>query len=147
MSKLELAFRKELIKEMGGTWTPTIHVESHLNPGVPDLSYVMTKLGCETGWLELKALEDSKMVTIKVERGQHDWMAAHAHRVPAHFLILIGDWCFLVHGRQHRKLNATLHLDDEFLPLASSVLHRNQIRNILPSTLIANTNRGRNDQV
>lgn len=146
MSKMELEFRKELVDAMGGTWTPTIHVESHLNPGVPDLSYVMTKSGCETGWLELKALPDSKMVTIKVERSQHQWMAAHAHRIPAHFLILVGEWCYLVHGRQHRKLVDALHLTDEFLPLTSLVFHRTKIREILPATLIANTNRGRNDQ-
>jgi len=89
MNKLELEFRRELVEKMGGTWTPTIHVENRLNPGVPDMSYVMTHLGCETGWLELKAyrLASDKRVSIKVERGQHEWMAAHAYRVPAHFLI------------------------------------------------------------
>ena len=147
MNTLELEFRKELIREMTGFWTPTIHVESHLNPGVPDLSYVMTKSGCETGWLELKALANSVMVSIKVERSQHQWMTAHANRIPAHFLILVGDQCFLVHGRNHKALLGTINLMDDLLPVTTATFHRSKIKSMLPSMLIASTNRGRNDQV
>ena len=146
MNQLELEFRRELTTKMQGMWTPTIHVENHLNPGVPDLSYVMTRVtpDCETGWLELKALTDAKMVTVKVERSQHQWMTIHASRIPADFLILIGDWCYLVDGVNHRRLLGTVHVADDLLQISNLVFHRSKIREMLPSTLIAKTIRGRN---
>jgi len=98
MNKAELEFRRELCERMAGKWTPTIHVENHLNPGVPDMSFVMSALNCETGWLELKVSDGTR---VKVEPGQHAWMRAHAERIPAHFLIKVDQMLFLVRGRSH----------------------------------------------
>lgn len=115
MNKLELAFRKDLIDTIGGRWIATIHVENHLNPGVPDLSYVMVAPGHETGWLELKAVPrpaPDKHLPIIIEPSQHYWMMRHAHRVPAHFLILVGTTCYLVRGTDHRTLSVSMTEDE-----------------------------------
>jgi hypothetical protein len=104
MNKRELEFRKWLTRAMAGVWFPTIHVENHLNPGVPDLSFVMKPLPArtfETGWLELKAMELSKTLKITVEPGQHSWMEAHASLIPAYFLIEVSGKLYLVHGSRH----------------------------------------------
>lgn len=88
---------------MAPVWYPTIHVESHLCPGVPDLSYVIrTGGGHETGWLELKAVDDPK--DIFVERSQHVWMEKHAGLVPIHFLIKVKELVFLIGGGCHGSL-------------------------------------------
>jgi len=107
MKKQELTFRQNLVKLMGGRWIPSIHVENRLNPGVPDLSYVMYGAGHETGWLELKATTRSAM-KFEVEQSQHQWMFKHAHRVPAHFLIEVKagprSVYYLVSGTRHNEL-------------------------------------------
>lgn len=112
MNKRELEFRKALIKAMRGTWIPTIHVENHLNPGVPDLSFVLHSPGVETGWLELKAMAYSWPLRITVEPGQHSWMEAHAHKVPAYFLIEVSGDLHLIHGRHHGRLSTPISPDD-----------------------------------
>lgn len=115
MSKRELAFRKDLIARMGGRWVVAIHVENYLNPGVPDLSYVMVALGHETGWLELKATTKparGKSVAFKIEPSQHMWMAKYAHRVPTHILAKVGDLYYLVDGGRHARLAGSVSEDD-----------------------------------
>lgn len=111
MSKLELEFRKELIKVMAGLWLPTIHEENRYNPGVPDLSFVMNG-DCETGWLELK--QDESLRTdgyrFHVEPGQHRWMEAHAAKIPAYFLLDCGRTVILLNGTHHRLLSSPIGL-------------------------------------
>ena len=144
MTKLELAFRQTLIREMNPYWTSTIHVENHLNPGVPDMSYVMRSPGCETGWLELKAIVFNERMSIQVERSQHQWMRDHARRVPAHFLINIGLECFLVDGRYNTIFTEMLTLED----LASrsiAVFSLKKMTTTLPKVLTQITKRGRDD--
>jgi len=112
MNKRELEFRKDLAAGMAPFWSLTIHVENHLNPGVPDLSYVMHDPKCETGWLELKAIEyqssNRHWPGIKIEPGQHRWMRTHAKRVPGHFLVLFNNLMFLVPGHEHDRLCACM---------------------------------------
>jgi hypothetical protein len=141
MNKRELAFRKSLIERMGGRWLVAIHVENHLNPGVPDLSYVMVADDHETGWLELKAcvapIRASTPLKIKIESSQFRWMSRYAHRVPSHFLIQVGDKCFLIDGKYHAELSgevtlwtldvlaaATIVEDHEFAPNLAKILSR-----------------------
>lgn len=114
MNKRELAYRKSLIEQMRGRWLVAIHVENHLNPGVPDLSYVMVADGHETGWLELKACAKPARVSattplkFEIEPSQHRWMAHYTHRVPSHFLIQVGDENYLVNGRHHTRMSETV---------------------------------------
>jgi len=88
---------------MAGYWLPTIHVESNLNPGIPDLSYVIPSHNCDTGWLELKAVEPASVLRITVEPSQHQWMKAHCTHVPAHFLIQVGQKMYLIEGKHHSR--------------------------------------------
>lgn len=99
VSKPELAFRRKLLADMRPYWHATIHVENRLNPGVPDLSFLMHGNKCETGWLELKVAPG-----FSVEPGQHEWMARHAAAIPAFFLIQVGQYAVLVPGIEHSKL-------------------------------------------
>ncbi len=97
---------------MSGIWLPSIHVENHLNPGVPDLSYVMLGGEYETGWLELKAVEDAPTITIHVEPSQHRWIEAHCASVPVHLLLRVGRVAYLVCGSMHRRfLKSVTHED------------------------------------
>lgn len=117
MNQRELAYRKSLIERMGGRWLSTIHVENRLNPGVPDLSYVMIGDGHETGWLELKTCAKPARVSARtplkfdIEPSQHAWMTRHAHRVPTHFLIGVGDEHFLIDGGHHAAMSAGATLE------------------------------------
>lgn len=105
MTPRELKFRKKLIDTMGGRWYPAIHVENHLNPGVPDLSYVMVANGHETGWLELKSVSVAAALAIKVEQSQHMWMDKVAGRVPCHFAIEVGTDVYIVNGTDHSRVH------------------------------------------
>lgn len=113
MNKLELEFRKDLIRTMNGIWTPSIHVENHLNPGVPDLSYVMTGDGYETGWLELKVVKNVQTpLGVHVEPSQHRWIEAHCARIPVDFLVAVEHAVYLVPGKMHRHfLKPITHQD------------------------------------
>ena len=115
MAQRELAYRRHLIAEVGGRWLVAIQVESHLCPGIPDLSYVIVSPGHETGWLELKVAlksKGSKNLLLKVEPSQHQWMIRYAHRVPTHFLIKLGSDHFLIDGRFHQALAGPVTADD-----------------------------------
>lgn len=108
----ELKFRRKLFESMEPMWLATIHVESHLNPGVPDCSFVMRHGDCETGWLELKVSRSVDPVRVHVEPGQHRWMREHASRVPACFLIASPTSMYLVDGKYHDHLAIALAHDD-----------------------------------
>jgi len=115
MIQRELKFRRELIIRMGGRWLVAIHMENRLNPGVPDLSYVIVDQGHETGWLELKAaanVSPKRKVPIKIEPSQHQWMLKYAHRVPTHILIQVGTKYYLIDGRKHNCLIDSVFEDD-----------------------------------
>lgn len=142
MNKRELEFRKSLTRAMVGAWTPTIHVENHLNPGVPDLSFVLAAPDCETGWLELKAMPWAKKLSITVEPGQHSWMEAHADRIPAYFLIEVSEKLYLLHGRFHGRLIDPITSDD-LASLSYREFFSVQDRAPILSALWSITNRGR----
>ena len=95
----ELDLRHRLRDGMRGRWLLTWHEDGRVNPGVPDVSYVITdkvyNIRHETGWLELKVAKEG---TVQVEPAQHQWMRLHAGLVPAHFLIEHNDRWFLVDG-------------------------------------------------
>lgn len=115
MQKRELIYRKWLLNQVGGRWLAAIHVENHLCPGVPDLSYVIMGAGHETGWLELKIAlgrKGSQTIDLKVEPSQHHWMIRYARRVPTHFLIKFRDEHFLIDGVHHNELAKSLVADD-----------------------------------
>ena len=146
MNKLELEFRKKLCREMFPAWLVTIHVENHLNPGVPDLSYLMFAPDCETGWLELKALPAPKdgHIRVKIERGQHSWMSLHSRRIPAHFLILVGDTCYLIRGDRHRMFDNIITIE-ELKSCSVAFFDQSEVLKKLALVLISETHRGRDD--
>ena len=116
MNYLELEFRKQITKEMNGLWIPTIHVENHLNPGVPDMSYVMNGGSYETGWLELKAVADvvseNPRYHFKLEPSQHRWIEAHHLRVPVHLLLSTGRVVWLVSGAHHGMFSKPVGIEE-----------------------------------
>lgn len=138
-NKLELEFRKYIIAQMGARWYHVIHVENFLTPGVPDLSFVMTKGGCETGWLELKAVAESKK--IHVEPTQHRWMEHHAKLVPAYFLILVDDDCYLIDGKHHAKLVQPIKIEE--IACCSVTFKKADLVSVLPDQLEQITKRDR----
>lgn len=148
MTKRELEFRRRLIADMGGRWFASIHVENDLNPGIPDLSYVMAGPNHETGWLELKAMGRGK-TKFKVESSQHQWMTRHAQRVPAHFLIEYGEeWdanYYLVAGNMHHQLAATNGKEDAIRLVCHSVFTVDTLITELSKVLSAVTKRDRHD--
>ena len=146
MNKLELRFRKDLITRMGGRWLAAIHVENHLNPGVPDLSYVMVAPGHETGWLELKAsMRPAKVKTVsfKMEPSQHQWMIKYAHRVPTHILAKVGDAYYLIDGRAHVQLAEPVS-EDDLKRMCVAFFNEDTLVSGLTTTLSGFTRRDRN---
>lgn len=146
MNKRELDYRKWLNASMGGRWHAAIHVENHLNPGVPDMSYVMVAPGHETGWLELKAagrMPSGKPLHFKVEPSQHQWMIKYAHRVPTHFLVKVATMHYLVDGQMHSKMSGPI-TEDDLNRLAISVFTDDNLVSGLTTTLSGLTRRDRN---
>lgn len=116
MIKSELGYRQHLIDIMGGRWLVAINRENNLNPGIPDLSFLMVAPGHEMGWLELKFSQMPRRKTgtldLQVEPSQHQWMLRYAHRVPTFFLIGVSDQSFLINGTHHQQLASKVSLDD-----------------------------------
>lgn len=134
----ELNFRKDLMDRMASYWKAMVNVESHLNPGVPDLAYVMNGSVHETGWLELKA--PAKLVDTKIERSQYVWMDNWGGRVPSHILINAGEWCYILDGRLCRKFeNVSNMATADFL----SIFKANKLESELPQLLSELTKRNR----
>jgi hypothetical protein len=146
VTKLELEFRQELAKLMKGAWALTIHVENRLNPGVPDLSYVMNAPGSETGWLELKACNDSKTLGIHVEPSQHRWFETHSAKIPAHLLIAVGDSRYLLRASDHREFLHSVN-EEKLSKMAVVSFHREDTCQVLAPALIQATQRGQNAPV
>lgn len=142
MNKLELDFRKELFKSMDGLWVGSIHVENHLNPGIPDCSYVMLGGDYETGWLELKAIDEEPPYAITIERSQHVWIQNHHSRVPVHLLISTGQVCWLVPGEHHGMFAKRVHLD-QLVSKSVCGFQRAEMRSILHAELKRLTDRSR----
>jgi len=134
MNKLELAFRKEICEQMRGIWNITIHTENDLNPGVPDLSYVFKMPGHETGWLELKAIQDITPYHFHVEPSQHRWIDAHCDLVPVCFLLAVGDMFYLVGGGNHHRLSNPIE-PEELKKCSIASGERRYLRSVLHSVL------------
>ena len=146
----EARFRRDLAKAMFFHWQLTWHEDREVNPGVPDLSFVMKSGDYETGWLELKAcmITGTKPKTnFHIEPSQHTWMRGHAGIIPANFLIQINDeTCHLVHGLKHQELAAPLTTDQlEALSMAS--FPSSAIRRTLQALLQGLTRRTRGQEV
>lgn len=107
---------RDFIKiQMSGRWIMTWHEDRDVNPGVPDISYVMSGEGYETGWLELKSVENVKKETahFEVQPAQHFWISNHHSRVPVHFLCSVdmSDF-YLVPGSRHIQVAQPIHLKE-----------------------------------
>ena len=143
-TKSELEFRGFLNKGMHGLWTMTWHEDGLVNPGVPDVSYVMNTPGCETGWLELKAIEGADKhgnYKFTLEPSQHRWIDAHHHRVPVHILCATSSLCWLVPGEHHRELLKTF--PPQQLGQFSVEFQRDDLKWVLSSALSAASSRRR----
>lgn len=105
----ELEFRQDLLQALRGFWIPTLHENVGVNPGCPDISYIMPGNECETGWLELKAINTLKeSFTIKIEASQHQWMFERVGKVPIHFLIRVNDEIYFVDAKWRQRLNESI---------------------------------------
>lgn len=139
-------FRDYLDKVMKGAWIMTWHEDREINPGVPDVSYVMTCGEHETGWLELKAIHyDAKKQKHKfnLEASQHSWIQAHCERVPVHLLLCLGDYLvFLVDGSHHRRLGEALTIE-ELKSISTATIPKSDLRVQLTLQLRQLTNRRR----
>ncbi len=114
MSTPELEFRAELNAAMRGVWLMTWHEDREINPGVPDVSYVMHGGYYETGWLELKALRNlpaNGQYKFKIEQSQHSWIEQHHKKVPVHFLLKTPSRIWLFPGQHHHLLANPISLD------------------------------------
>lgn len=147
MNGRELKYRKRLTATLGGRWLVAIHVENKLNPGVPDLSYVMVGPGHETGWLELKAVAktaEKKTLKFHIEPSQHAWMTRYAHRVPTHFLINVNDRNYLVDGKLHSSLDNYAITEDDLRRLSTAMVEDGEdLANNLATILSGLTRRER----
>lgn len=124
-------FRGFLDKAMSGAWIMTWHEDREINPGVPDVSYVMTCGEYETGWLELKAIRyDSKKEKHKftLEPSQHSWIQAHCKRVPVHLLLCLGDYLvFLVDGALHGRFAEAISIE-ELRSISTATIPKSDLR-------------------
>lgn len=143
----EFVLRDDLKKAMSGLWLMTWHEDREINPGVPDISYVMLGGNYETGWLELKAVTEMEIsragkVRFHVEPSQHQWISRHDQKIPIHFLCAVGERCFLLHGSAHELIDRPLRVD-ELHSAAIIMIPKAALRQELPSVLKKLTSRDR----
>lgn len=122
----------------------TWHEDREINPGVPDLSYVVKPGRFETGWLELKAVlrtPGTSDVQYEIEPSQHTWVEAHCRRVPVHFLLGHGDEYYLLDGQHHKKLVRAISL--KTLEELGHRFHESELRAGLAQKLADFTDRER----
>jgi hypothetical protein len=144
----ETVLRGDLAKQMKGHWEMTWHEDREVNPGVPDLSFVMFGGTYETGWLELKAIEyDPNKVAHKftLEPSQHRWIQAHHDKIPVYLYMRLGDKCdFLISGKWHAQF-----LNKVTVPrlegMATAIIQPSSIRTTLPKILRTITDRRRDE--
>jgi len=141
----ELRLRRQLAAAMVGSWVMTWHEDREVNPGVPDVSYVMVGGVYETGWLELKAqLDDSGPWKFKLEASQHKWIGNHLGKVPVHFLMATGDTFWLVPGERHKIFAKSVSKKD-MLDISICSFTKAEMRAVLNGHLRALTHRRRYD--
>lgn len=125
----ETSLRRLVSQALSGLWLKTWHEDREINPGVPDLSYVITGGYYETGWLELKRVEAASKtgkIRFHIEPSQHRWIAAHCEMVPVHFLVGVGDVSWLVRGDCHQILDT---------PIDASMLDHISLAKMNPDTM------------
>lgn len=143
----ELVFRHEVKAAFQGIGICTLHEDGLVNPGVPDVSYVMNPkngITYETGWLELKAIEGADKngnYKFTLEPSQHRWITDHYWRVPVHLLLATDTVCWLVPGENHREfIKAQSHQQMDQLGIG---FDRKLLRHILYAELAVATDRRR----
>lgn len=142
-NKAELALRRDLKTWMAGSWLLTWHEDKEINPGVPDLSYVMLDGSYETGWIELKAEYIKSLgdrFEVGIEPSQHQWIERHYPRIPVSILIGVNDLRYLIPGRHHAMFKEKV--DTNLLDrLAIVQFHRSDTSAMLPGVLKTLTKR------
>jgi hypothetical protein len=139
----ETVLRRVVKNGMSGAWEMTWHEDRQVSPGTPDISYVMFD-NCETGWLELKALDglERQPWTFKLEPSQPSWIERHAGRIPINLLVAVGTHCWLLDGRSWVILQRPIR--EEQLTHASLVQFEfPDMRRVLTPELIRLTHRRR----
>lgn len=143
-TKSEFEFRHRVRDAMKGLWRLTWHEDRHINPGVPDISFVMLGGDCETGWLELKALSKlppSGELQFKVEPSQIEWAKNHRALVPVLFLVCLEYEWFLFTGAWAEFLGDISYQRMYDGCAAHGIL--DDLRSTLPPILIELTKRNR----
>lgn len=138
----EFELRHKLRDAMKGLWRLTWHEDRHINPGVPDISFVVLGHDCETGWLELKAtskLPPSGRLKFTVEPSQIEWIRDHNPLIPIRFLVRVEYEWFLLDGEWAAFLGDTTYTRICDGCLARGIL--DDLREQLPEHLIAATKR------
>lgn len=95
-------------------WVMTWHENKLVNPGVPDLSFVMKGGGYETGWLELKSETHDGIcfpLEYTVEASQHNWIRRHCTLAPVYFLLGSPHHFWVLDGQYHHLLAAPIPRD------------------------------------
>lgn len=146
-NKTELALRHKLKAQMKGQWLLTWHEDRHINPGVPDASFVMKGAGLngkghETGWMELKAihgLDSVGMARFKVEPSQIEWVRNHGELIPCFFLVAAGDVWWLMDWTWHSSL-ANIH-DSHLFQYCAAHGTLGTLGDVLPGVLSQLTSR------
>lgn len=146
-SKPEDRFRAELLMGMKNQWMVTRHENRpQVSPGTPDLSYVMKGGGYETGWLELKASDETdpeKKILIGLEPSQHQWIEKHHRSVPVYVLYKRGSKVYLISGSNHHSL-AIAAKESDLRMVAMAVLEDGLDTQLLGNGLRYLTDRKRN---
>lgn len=133
---------------MKGIWLMTWHEDREINPGVPDISYVMNGGNHETGWLELKATRSmpnkADEFRFKIEASQHQWIEAHHRKVPVHFLLRTPLYIWLFPGQHHKLLAAPITVNT-LMNLSAATMSPRNTRMTLYEYLRQFTDRRRHD--
>lgn len=141
----ELALRRDLNKAMSGYWVLDWHEDREINPGVPDISFVMRGGKCETGWIELKAIRRpvSQLYSFKLEPSQPPWFREHHDVVPTFFYLRVeGVADFLVPGKYYNEVALPI-TDAHLREISVCVIDPKSITPDLPRELRKATDRTR----
>lgn len=148
MKKPESVLRNDISAAMRAYWVMDWHEDREINPGVPDLSFIMYG-DCEMGWIELKAIHPSmSSYRFKFEPSQFNWFRSHCDLIPL-FVYLrvngVADFLVRVDKNTPDKLSGPV-TDEQLREMSVAVIDPNKIVPTLPRVLRNATKRTRNEE-
>lgn len=131
MDKKELVFRRELLVGMGRYWMADINPENDLTPGIPDITYMLYHPNTETGFLELKVSSAADKLDVKLEPSQFLWFSKRSGKIPADFLVLVGEKMCLFPGTNFNLLRQPTQLS-----FCTAVMPKNDFKQLAATLAI-----------